>query len=198
MLRSASASPPPEAFPSRLGVSSGDTRALTVEAMSAREPGSSSAPTADGTTTSTSTCARGPASPSGAGAHPAGEARAPRHAFPLVGARRSAASISCARPSARAGWARSTRPSNLQIGRIVAIKVLHAKQRKKKEAVKRFHQEARTAGAIGHPNICEVYDLGTLEDGCPYLVMERLVGVTLADRIRPGEVLPIDEVARRR
>jgi eukaryotic-like serine/threonine-protein kinase len=83
---------------------------------------------------------------------------------------------------------------NIQIGRVVALKVLHAKQLKKKEAVKRFYQEARTAGAIGHPNICEVYDLGTLENGCPYLVMERLVGVTLADRIAKERTLPIPDV----
>jgi serine/threonine-protein kinase len=83
---------------------------------------------------------------------------------------------------------------NLQIGRVVALKVLHPKQLKKQEAVKRFYQEARTAGAIGHPNICEVYDLGTLENGCPYLVMERLVGVTLAHRIARERLLPIDAV----
>jgi eukaryotic-like serine/threonine-protein kinase len=83
---------------------------------------------------------------------------------------------------------------NIQIGRVVALKVLHAKQLKKQEAVKRFYQEARTAGAIGHPNICEVYDLGTLENGCPYLVMERLVGVTLADRIAKEKTLPIPDV----
>jgi serine/threonine-protein kinase len=72
---------------------------------------------------------------------------------------------------------------NTTIGRKVAIKVLHPAQAKKKIAVKRFHQEARAAGRIGHPNICEVYDLGTLDDGSPYLVMERLVGETLAARI---------------
>jgi serine/threonine protein kinase len=83
---------------------------------------------------------------------------------------------------------------NVQIGRVVALKVLHPKQLKKEEAVKRFYQEARAAGAIGHPNICEVYDIGTLDDGCPYLVMERLVGVTLADRIAREQVLPIDDV----
>src|SRR5262249_34455215 len=63
---------------------------------------------------------------------------------------------------------------NLAIGRSVAVKVLHPNQARKKVAVKRFHQEARAAGAIGHPNICEVYDLGTLDDGSPYLVMEKL------------------------
>ena len=83
---------------------------------------------------------------------------------------------------------------NLAIGRQVAIKVLHATQLRKKDAVRRFHQEARAAGAIGHPNICEVYDLGTLDDGCPYLVMEKLVGETLADRILREGGLPTDEV----
>ncbi len=83
---------------------------------------------------------------------------------------------------------------NLAIGRTVAVKVLHPTQARKRVAVKRFHQEARAAGAIGHPNICEVYDLGTLDDGSPYLVMERLVGETLADRIASEGGLPFDDV----
>src|SRR6185312_15910783 len=83
---------------------------------------------------------------------------------------------------------------NLAIGRSVAVKVLHPNQAKKKVAVKRFHQEARAAGAIGHPNICEVYDLGLLEDGSPYLVMEKLVGQTLAERIAREGGLPFDDV----
>jgi serine/threonine protein kinase len=83
---------------------------------------------------------------------------------------------------------------NLAIGRSVAVKVLHPTQARKKVAVKRFHQEARAAGAIGHPNICEVYDLGTLDDGSPYLVMEKLVGETLADRIASEGGLPFDDV----
>ncbi|WP_394844454.1 serine/threonine protein kinase [Pendulispora brunnea] len=83
---------------------------------------------------------------------------------------------------------------HVAIGRAVAVKVLHPSQARKKVSVKRFHHEARAAGAIGHPNICEVYDLGELEDGSPYLVMERLVGETLADRISRDGVLPYDEV----
>ncbi|HWL86732.1 MAG TPA: serine/threonine-protein kinase, partial [Polyangiaceae bacterium] len=83
---------------------------------------------------------------------------------------------------------------HVAIGRSVAVKVLHPSQVRKKVSVKRFHHEARAAGAIGHPNICEVYDLGELEDGSPYLVMERLVGETLADRIAKQGVLPFDEV----
>jgi serine/threonine-protein kinase len=80
------------------------------------------------------------------------------------------------------------------LGRAVAVKVLHPHQLKKKVSVKRFHQEARAAGAIGHPNICEVYDLGTLDDGSPYLVMEKLVGETLADRIASEGWLPFEDV----
>jgi serine/threonine-protein kinase len=83
---------------------------------------------------------------------------------------------------------------HLGLGRAVAVKVLHPHQLKKKVSVKRFHQEARAAGAIGHPNICEVYDLGTLDDGSPYLVMEKLVGDTLADRIGSEGGLPFDDV----
>jgi serine/threonine-protein kinase len=82
---------------------------------------------------------------------------------------------------------------HLTIGRSVAVKVLHPSQARKKDAVRRFHQEARAAGAIGHPNICEVYDLGTLEDGSPYLVMEKLVGETLAERIAAEGGLPFED-----
>jgi len=80
------------------------------------------------------------------------------------------------------------------IGRLVAMKVLHPAQATKKVAVKRFHQEARAAGGIGHPNICEVFDFGTLGDGSPYLVMERLKGETLAARIASEGGLPLDDV----
>jgi len=80
------------------------------------------------------------------------------------------------------------------LGNTVAIKVLHPNQLQKKDAVQRFHQEARAAARIGHPNICEVYDVGTLEDGRPYLVMDRLTGVTLADRIQSLGGLPFQEV----
>jgi eukaryotic-like serine/threonine-protein kinase len=73
--------------------------------------------------------------------------------------------------------------------RPVAIKVLNALQAAKTTSVMRFHNEARTAGSIGHPNICEVYDLGTLPTGSPYLVMEYLSGETLAACIaRTGQL----------
>ncbi len=47
-----------------------------------------------------------------------------------------------------------------------------------------FHGEARAAWSVSHPGLCEVFDIGTLPDGAPFFVMERLEGETLATRIR--------------
>jgi serine/threonine-protein kinase len=81
----------------------------------------------------------------------------------------------------------------LTLGGAVAIKVLHPDRARDAKAVRRFHKEARTAAAMGHPNICEVHDLGALEDGSPYLVMERLVGETLHVRLARQKLLAFDE-----
>jgi serine/threonine protein kinase len=83
---------------------------------------------------------------------------------------------------------------HVALGRSVAVKVLHATQVTNEDSIRRFQQEARAAAAIGHPNICGVIDLGTLDDGSPYIVMERLVGETLAERIASEAGLPFDDV----
>jgi serine/threonine protein kinase len=69
------------------------------------------------------------------------------------------------------------------LGRQVAVKVLHAVFAKDQDLVFRFFNEAKAANAIGHPNIIDVIDVGTLPDGLPYLVMELLKGENLAARI---------------
>jgi serine/threonine-protein kinase len=84
---------------------------------------------------------------------------------------------------------------HLAIGRLVAVKVLHPKHAQKREAISRLQHEARVAGTIGHPNICEIYDMGRLDDGSPYVVMERLHGETLAERIQRDGVVPFVEVS---
>jgi serine/threonine-protein kinase len=73
---------------------------------------------------------------------------------------------------------------HLTLGKVVAVKVLHPSKAQNKEAVSRLRHEARVAGTLGHPNICAVYDLGRMADGSPYLVMERLRGETLDQRIK--------------
>ncbi len=75
-------------------------------------------------------------------------------------------------------------------GSEVALKVLHAHFSSDHEAVRRFRQEAEAAFRIGHPNIVKVFDYGVSDDGSPYLVMERLQGESLAERLTREEKLP--------
>jgi serine/threonine protein kinase len=69
------------------------------------------------------------------------------------------------------------------IGRQVAVKVLLPGFAKEPDLVARFFNEAKAANSIGHPNIIDVIDVGTLPDGLPYLVMELLKGESLASRL---------------
>jgi len=57
----------------------------------------------------------------------------------------------------------------------------------------RFYREARAAGALAHPGIVPVFDVGEHE-GLPFLVMEFISGKTLADTIKKGERLTLDRV----
>lgn len=91
----------------------------------------------------------------------------------------------------RGGMGTVFQAEHVSLQRSVAIKVLNPAQALKKVAVQRFQNEARASGAIGHPNICGVYDLGTLPDGLPYLVMEFLHGESLQARIIRERQLPI-------
>ncbi|AKT37051.1 serine/threonine-protein kinase [Chondromyces crocatus] len=75
--------------------------------------------------------------------------------------------------------------------RRVAIKTLRTQYAHSKTAIARFHKEAALAGRFGHLNIVEVYDLGTLEDGTPYLVMERLEGETVTERLARERQVPV-------
>jgi serine/threonine protein kinase len=77
--------------------------------------------------------------------------------------------------------------------RSVAIKV---PMRSANEIViKRFLREGRAGAAIAHPNVCALYDFGPLDDGTPFLVMERLFGETLADRLERERTLPLLDTA---
>lgn len=58
---------------------------------------------------------------------------------------------------------------------------------------KRFAREARHAGSLKHPNIVEVYEVGRLEDGRPFLAMEYLEGETLEQRLKHRGPLDIGE-----
>ncbi|MDC0717798.1 serine/threonine-protein kinase [Nannocystis bainbridge] len=65
---------------------------------------------------------------------------------------------------------------HVEVGRKVAIKVLLPQWSQTESIVRRFRAEARTASTIGHPNIVQVFDAGTLPDRRLFLVMEHLAG----------------------
>jgi serine/threonine-protein kinase len=71
------------------------------------------------------------------------------------------------------------------LSRAVAIKLLHPGMSSHADICERFQIEARAAAALNHPNIVGVYDFGD-QDGMPFIVMERLPGETLGDRIALG------------
>jgi len=76
------------------------------------------------------------------------------------------------------------------LARRVAIKVLHIRHDTPLALIERFRREARISALVRHPNVLEVYDTGSLADGSPYLVMERVNGENLSALIRRGP-LPI-------
>ena len=73
-----------------------------------------------------------------------------------------------------------------RLGRTVALKFLKPRADADLSAAERFRQEARAAGAIEHPNICTIHDIGETDDGRLYLAMPLYDGETLEQRIKRG------------
>lgn len=76
-----------------------------------------------------------------------------------------------------------------EIGKRAALKIMHRRLITKASA-ERMLVEARVVNQVGHPNIVDIFETGTLEDGRPYIVMERLDGVPLAVRADESKILP--------
>jgi serine/threonine protein kinase len=83
------------------------------------------------------------------------------------------------------GMGRVYRARDSRLDRDVAVKVLPSVYATDADRLRRFEQEARASGALSHPNLVTVYDVG-IDGGCPYLVTELLDGETLRDRVERG------------
>jgi eukaryotic-like serine/threonine-protein kinase len=83
---------------------------------------------------------------------------------------------------------------HIALGELVAIKLLLPEAAQSSEAVDRFLREARAAARLRSEHITRIMDVGTLEDGSPYIVMEYLEGTDLSAllEVRPGG-LPLGE-----
>jgi Protein kinase domain len=89
---------------------------------------------------------------------------------------------------------------HLALGHIVAIKLIDFSAAGRPSAAgserarTRFLREARAAAALHSPHVVQIFDYG-VEDGTPYIAMERLHGESLAERLRREPRLPPDRVA---
>jgi serine/threonine-protein kinase len=82
-----------------------------------------------------------------------------------------------------------------QLDRRVAIKFIRPSILGNEEAVERFLREARAAGRLKSEHAAKVLDVGTLDSGAPYMVMELLEGNDLAQELRCSSRLSVEQVA---
>ncbi len=95
------------------------------------------------------------------------------------------------------GMASVFKAQDMLLGRIVAIKMLHAGFAGDEEFLRRFRQEAFSAASLQHPNIVIVHDIGQDEQN-QYIVLEYVQGQTLKQIVRQyndqGQTMPIPRV----
>jgi serine/threonine protein kinase len=115
---------------------------------------------------------------------------------PQTGERLSATSMSAAvvgsvvggryfvrRLCGEGGMGRVYEAEHTDIGKRVALKILHPAYSQTPDLVERLKREARAASKISHPNVVDVTDSGTTPDGAFFFVMEYLEGVELGELI---------------
>jgi serine/threonine-protein kinase len=84
---------------------------------------------------------------------------------------------------------------HLRLDQEVAIKFLSPDMLSEPTAVSRFEREARAAAKLQNEHVVRVFDVGTLPDGAPYMVMERLHGSDLSSRLQQSGNLGLEEAA---
>ncbi|MDQ3364818.1 MAG: protein kinase [Myxococcota bacterium] len=82
------------------------------------------------------------------------------------------------------------RAEHIKLGREVALKLLRSDYARRRDAVARFFQEARTVNRVRHRNIVDVTDFVELDDGTTFIIMEFLRGQSLGKWARTGIDLP--------
>lgn len=83
--------------------------------------------------------------------------------------------------------------THMQLGHLVAIKLLAPQFASVPVAVERFLQEARAAARIRSDHVVRVFDVGVIDDGGPYMAMDYLEGVDLGRTIDRRGTLPVAE-----
>ncbi|HYK89470.1 MAG TPA: protein kinase [Acidobacteriota bacterium] len=83
----------------------------------------------------------------------------------------------------RGGMGTVYQARDVELERLVAVKVIRSERMPGTDAVARFRREAKAAAGFSHPNVVTVYDFGVAEDGRAYLVMELLSGCSLREEL---------------
>ena len=83
---------------------------------------------------------------------------------------------------------------DLRLGRLVALKFLPPQLVRDPDAKRRFFQEARTASAIDHVNVCTIHDIEETTDGRVFLSMAYCDGETLKTRLERGPLAATEAV----
>jgi tRNA A-37 threonylcarbamoyl transferase component Bud32 len=79
------------------------------------------------------------------------------------------------------------------MGREVVIKLLLPQFSMERDIIDRFFNEARVMGNLNHPGIVAIFDLDYAEDGRAYIVMERLQGESLHQRLRRVQRMSLEQ-----
>ncbi len=77
--------------------------------------------------------------------------------------------------------------TDLDLGRRVAIKVVHTRFLEASQAMTRFDREAAALAAISHDSVVTIHDRGVTEEGAPFLVMELIDGIPCSEVLQLAE-----------
>jgi serine/threonine-protein kinase len=92
----------------------------------------------------------------------------------------------------RGGMGEVHEAEHIELGRRVAVKIMHGRAATNRTSMTRLKREARSLASLAHPNIVQVLDAGEHE-GWPYIAMELLQGEDLRTRLDREGPMPVGE-----
>ncbi|SDZ59736.1 Serine/threonine protein kinase [Asanoa ishikariensis] len=99
-------------------------------------------------------------------------------------------------PLARGGMGEVWLGRDTRLDREMAVKFIWARHEAlEEEQLRRFFREAKITARLEHPGVPAVYDTGVDQDGRPYMVMQRVHGMSVADLVSEHDPLPISWAA---
>jgi pSer/pThr/pTyr-binding forkhead associated (FHA) protein len=115
------------------------------------------------------------------GEEPGPEAAVRRPADPLVG--KNVGGYEILEVIGRGGMGTVYKAKQISLGRDVALKILSRRYTRDEKFIEMFVREARAAGALNHPNIVQVYDVGQ-DESLHYFSMEYMARGTVGDMLK--------------